>query len=249
VLGAVTALLFLSVLRGARTGSSTAGMGLSLREAALYSLPYALTAALLQGAASAERWGLARLGTPSATAMFVQAVGLSTAAVGAVTNALAIYYHPLISGAAAATRTPIAAAASLLRRYIFCAALALLALTLAVSLWGRPITALLFGTRYQLVAQLLPWTVLGASWFSLGQAIQMVSQVARDPIGGNVARGMSLVAYSAVLLAISPPSQPEVIFAKLYCACNFVYASLTVVSSWLVINRERRLPQSKTAIS
>ena len=67
---------------------------------------------------SAERWGLARLADTAATALFVQAVGLSTAAAGAATGFVSAYFNPLILQDAAHHADPLQAARVPLRRFL-----------------------------------------------------------------------------------------------------------------------------------
>ena len=68
-----------------------------------FSVPILITGIALQAGASAERWGLALRAAPGATALFVQAVAVSTAAASAATLPISTYFTPIISQAAASS--------------------------------------------------------------------------------------------------------------------------------------------------
>lgn len=241
--GLLATALFLQWLKrlGAAPGVA-GGDELTLRSFAAFSAPYLFTAVLTQVATSAERWGLARFQDPAATALFVQAVGLSMAIAGAFTQVLDTYYTPIISTAAAADPLPLRGARKPVLAYLALTGLALGLMVVCVAFLSGPLTVALFGPRYAAVGPLLPWTACGAALFAVGQALSMVPFVTRDPIGQNVARSVALVTYSAALLLLPRVEQAALVFSKLFAAGHGLYVlfMLGVVLVQVRAHRQRR---------
>lgn len=189
-----------------------------------FAFPYFITAIVTQCAGSAERWGLAAKADTAATALFVQAVGLAAAAVGAVMLPLRGYFHPIISELSGRTDAPLRSTAVVLRRYMFTAVLSLSTLVLAVAMAAQPLTSVLLGARYQTAALLLPLTIVGAALFGLGQALAMVPFAARNAWGPNGALWCSNAFYIFALLSV--PSDDRMLwrYCMLFIASNIVYA-------------------------
>lgn len=236
VFGLLATWLFFQWLRrlGPLPGVS-GGDELSLRSFANFSLPYVFTAFLTQVATSAERWGLARFQDPAATALFVQAVGLSTALAGAFTGVLNTYYTPIISTAAAAVPLPLRGARKPVLAYLALSGLALSLMAGCVALLSGPLTVALFGPRYAAVGPLLPWTACGAALFAVGQALSMIPFVTRDAIGQNLARSAALIVYSGALLFLPRVEDAALVFSKLFAAGHALYVVLMLgVVVWQV---------------
>jgi hypothetical protein len=216
----------------------TPGPQLGLWPALRFSLPFLLSSVVAQLCASAERWGLARLEDPGATALFVQAVGLAAAVCSAATGFLGNYFYPLIHQAAAQGARPLQAARIPLLHFL-CAVFSICCLlVLGASAGAGRLTGLLFGPRYLAVAHLLPWTVAGAALFTCGQAVSVVSLVARDAVGPNAARTVPLVLYAAALLTLRPAAEAALAFSQLYCASQALYLCLMIGSVLWVARRE-----------
>ena len=196
-----------------------------------YVWPFFFTAILTQVAASSERWGLAKLSSPSATAVFVQAVGLSMAGAGAATSFLNSYFIPIIAQAAGAKAAPVASAGRHLRRYILLTLGLLAVFAGCMSVLAGPLTSLLFGARYAAVARYLPLTAIGASLFAGGQALGMVAFTAKEAVTPNAARWVSLAVYSILLWVASGTSDPVFSFSWSYVAANGLYAALMAASA------------------
>lgn len=240
VLLALAALLALRALLSSLAAAQGPGGAPGLTRAGLitFALPYLLTAAFGQVATSAERWGLARIADPAATALFVQGLGLSLAAVSAVAGVLASYYLPIIGQAASAGPLPIRGAAAPIRRYVglTLATVALAAVTAAAA--SDLLTPLVFGARFVAVAALLPWTVLGAACFSLGQALSVFAHCARETVSPNAARISSQAVYLG-LLALPTGPAPALDFARRYALSSALYALLMAASALWHVRRER----------
>ncbi|WP_242344777.1 polysaccharide biosynthesis protein [Anaeromyxobacter terrae] len=193
------------------------------RQVMSYSLPYLLSAALAQVCTSAERWGLARIGSPSSTAMFVLAVGIATAGTNAVAAPLLSYYQPLITQAATAQDSRLL---SLLRKLVTITGVAMAGAIVVALVFSEFATQLLFGSRYAAVAGVLPSAVIGATAFAMGQALAMFPYAARDAIGPNVALGVSQVAYAVALSQYRPAGDAASAFARVYAGAYVGYAVL-----------------------
>lgn len=229
----LVAWLTLRLLRAVAPGpdASAPDADLSWRAALRYSLPFLGASLVIQLCSSAERWGLTRLDGPGATALFVQAVGLSTAATGAATSFLGAYFYPLIHQGAAQGPDPLAGARVPLRRFLLLSAAACGAIVLFGVTFAGPACALLFGPRYAAVKDLLPWTMAGAALFSFGQALATRFLVLRDPVGPNLALTLPLLGYSAALVFLAPQGEPALWFARLYCCAQALYVLLLAALS------------------
>jgi hypothetical protein len=215
------------------------GPALSLPAALHFCLPFLGTTLAIQIGTSAERWGLARLADPAATALFVQATGLSLAAAGAATSFLGAYFYPLIHAAGAGER-PLEGARVPLRRYLLLSALASAAMVACGVPFAGPAARLLFGPRFAQVESLLPWTLAAAAAFVLGQAIAMVSVVARDAKGPNLARSLPLALYVVALLAWPRSAEPALLFSRLYLAQQLLYLAASAAAALRAVARARR---------
>lgn len=207
-----------------------------------YSIPgfFGVLASLL--ASSVERWGLARSSDVSATALFVQAMGLSLAAAGAIGSVFQSYYYPFATNAAARNMAdPLGAAAPILIRFYSILTLSLVSFALVFALFVRQITWLAFGSRFAAVAGLLPWTIVGACLFSLGQALTVALFVARDPLWPNLSRIISQALYAAALLLLPRGSDPAGLFARLFVCGQALYVAMIGFAIWrrLVARRAR----------
>lgn len=214
---------------------------ISVRAFLTYSVPGLLAAFAAQIASSAERWGLAKLDDTATIALFVQAMGISLAATGAVTSVLTTYFYPFITGAAARSREdPLGAAEAPLRRFLFATAASQAGLALGAALFVRQITSLAFSARFAGVAELLPWTTLGGALFALGQAMTIVLFTARDALWPNLSRVLSQVLYSGALLALPHGAGPGRSFARYFVVGQMLYVGLV---GWAIFRRlrERRL--------
>jgi O-antigen/teichoic acid export membrane protein len=195
-----------------------------------FTLPFLLTSLGAQAATSAERWGLALRATPDATALFVQALGLSLAASTAVSLPFTNYFTPIISQAAAATRSnPLLGARRPAFRYIAFSAVSLSLAALALAVLARPLTGIFFGPRYRGIFELLPWAMAGQCLFALGQAISIVPIMAENTSGAAVAYVASRVAYVAVLLLVPCPANCALWFSECFALGNVLYLVLIML--------------------
>lgn len=194
------------------------------REILRFSGPYVVSAILMQVCATAERWGLARLDNPAATAVFVLSVGLSTAGANAVSAPLLMYFQPLITEAA--SKMDADGVVRHLRRLTI-ATTALMTVGAALAYVVAPVAAaLLFGKEFGAIAGVLPWTAVGACAFALGQALAMYPYAARDSLGPNVAHGGALAIYAAVLFLYRPTEAHALAFARVNAAAYIGYAGV-----------------------
>jgi hypothetical protein len=205
-----------------------------------YSGPFLLGALFAQVATSAERWGLKRLADASATALFVQAVGLSTAIAAAALLFLNTYFHPIIAQAAARGNRPLKQTTRPLWTYLALATCALALVAVAFATNAKLITHLFFGPKYDAVASLLPWTTLGSCLFMLGQTLAIVGYVSRDAVGPNVARVLSLALYSLSLVRSHPSHDAALSFSRLYALGQAMYVVLMFANAIFLFRREHR---------
>lgn len=206
-----------------------------------YSAPYFLTAAFTQLSTTAERWGLARLADTGQTALFVLALGLSTAAVTAVVTPGSLYYQAIISNRAAEGERPLAQALQPILRYALLTAVLLSGLVAGVTLLARPLTALAFGPAFAGIRTLLPWTILGAALFALGQCLVMIPMVRRDTIGPNVTLIASKAVYVGLLFSAGAEvGEAALVFARCYALSHVLYVVLMVLACAVQVRRARR---------
>jgi len=222
-----------------RTTPSTApSLDIGTQSLLWHIVPYFFTALLTQVSSSAERWGLAKLADPSTTAIFVQALGLSSASIGAAITAPATYFQPIITQAASRAGTsPLLNALIPIRRYVMLVASILAVGTIGAAVLADVVTSILFGAKYVAISGLLPWTVLGAALFSLAQVLAIVPSTARDTISPNVARVVSLLIYTTSLLSCraGPGENLAEAFARIYVISNGLYLlGMIAVSARLV---------------
>jgi O-antigen/teichoic acid export membrane protein len=211
-----------------------------------FTIPFLLTSLGTQAATSAERWGLATRATPEATALFVQALGLSLAASTAVSLPFANYFTPIISQAAAATRgNPLLGARRPVFRYIAFSAVSLSLAALALAVLARPLTGIFFGPRYRDIFELLPWAMAGQCLFGLGQAVSIVPITAESTRGVAVAYVSSRAAYIALLLLAPCPADCALWFSKCFALGNALYLVLIT----LVAARALRLRQGTLTLA
>lgn len=213
--------------------------GLSLRGFFRYVIPYVAGVAATQLSATAERWGLADRASTSATALFVQAVGLSTAAAAAGTSFLSSYYLPIIAQASGNQQRPIAAAWPLARKFVALTAALLLALVVFGALLAGPATRLLFGDRFRAVEDLLPWTLCGAACFALGQALTVFSYSARETLSPNVAFIASKAIYVGLLAGATGDALP-LRFSRWFALSQALYAAMMLAASTRLILAEAK---------
>jgi O-antigen/teichoic acid export membrane protein len=189
-----------------------------------FTVPFLVTALATQAATSAERWGLALRADPGSTAVFVQAVAVSVAAVGAATLPVSTYYLPILSQASAKRpEDPIAAARAPLLRFVMLSGASLALATIGVTVLAPILSSLLFGPRYRDIGSLLPWTMLGQSLFGLGQALSLVPLAVEATVAVNGVLVGSKVVYLVLLLAIPSPPDCALWFSKCFVVCNLLY--------------------------
>ncbi len=206
---------------------------LSFRAFLTYSVPGFFGVLIPQIASSIERWGLARSSDTAATALFVQAMGMSVAVTGAISGIVVNYYYPFATNAAARdTADPLGAAAPILRQFYGVLVTALASVTVLIALFVKPITWIAFGARFASVARLLPWTIVGASLFALGAALTAALFIARDAMWPNLARIISQLAYVAALLLLPRGSDPAGTFAREYAGAQALYTLLIAGAIW-----------------
>lgn len=226
--------------RSPRSPEPSLSTELTLAAFVAFAAPSLVSSVMTQACASAERWGLAELANPGATALFVQAVGLATTVAGAATTFLNTYFLPLITQHALKTATPLRAARRPIQAYLLWNFFALAAAAGGIAAMSHSLTHLLFGPRFGSVGDLLPWTMVGAALFALGQALQIYPFTAREMTSPNVAFVLSKVAYVIVLLACaSRGSGAAVLFAKVYATGSLLYAVAMVGVATRLIRRER----------
>jgi O-antigen/teichoic acid export membrane protein len=189
-----------------------------------FSLPILVTNVALLAGGSAERWGLALRAGPDVTALFVQAVAVSTAGVAAATLPIGTYFTPIISQAAASSpKDPLGAARRPIRMFVGTSTLALLLATLAVGALSSPLTTIFFGPRYHRIAGLLPWVMLGQSLFGLAQAISMIPIAVEATLGVGAAFVGSRAVYLVLLLALPCYGDCGLWFSKCFVIANLLY--------------------------
>jgi O-antigen/teichoic acid export membrane protein len=189
-----------------------------------FSVPFLVTGIATQAATSAERWGLALRADPGATALFVQAVGISMGAANAATLPINTYFLPIVSQAAARLpEDPLRTARAPLRSFLLLSAAALILATLTVTLLAGPLTNVFFGPRYRTVQRLLPWTMLGQSFFGLGQAVSVIPVTIEATTATNVVQTVSKFAYVGLLLMLPCPSDCVRWFSQCFAIGNFLY--------------------------
>jgi O-antigen/teichoic acid export membrane protein len=214
-----------------------------------FSLPILVTGLALLAGASAERWGLALRAGPDVTALFVQAVAVSTAAVSAATLPISTYFTPIISQAAASSPDdPLGAARHPIRWFVGTSALGLLVATLALAVLSGPITAIFFGPRFHGIAGLLPWAMVGQSLFGLAQAISMIPVAAEATVGVGAAFVSSRAVYLVLLLALPCYGDCGLWFSKCFAFANLLYLAGIVVAA-LRAMRSRRAAVAVAGVS
>ena len=228
VLAAAVVWLTIRLVRDVAPNADSEGPAgeLTLVVALRFSAPFLVTAGVAQACTSAERWGLASLADPSATALFVQAVGLSAAAAGSATSFLSSYFYPLILHGASHSSHPLQGARVPLRRFLLLVVVVSALLVIGALIGAGQIAALLFGPRYAGVVRLLPWTIAGAALFVVAQAVSVISLVLRDAVGPNLARTLPLVLYAIALISLRPAGDAALAFSRLYCGAQGLYLLL-----------------------
>jgi len=203
---------------------------ISLRAFLAYSAPNLVTVLATQLATTSERWGLARLQDTTATALFVQAIGLASAGTGSLGGVFTGYFYPLVTQAAAKGEDPIGAARKELRHFVGSTSVAMFVTTALGTVLAKPLLPLLFGSRFSGVGDLLPWAVAGAATFTVGQALTVVLFVGREPLWPNVARIVAQVAYAACLIAYRPAVDPALQYVRIYAAGQVLYVVLLLAA-------------------
>ena len=194
---------------------------------------------LTQAATSAERWGLAKLEEPSLTAIFVLALGLSTAAVGAATGFLSTYFYPLITEAAVGSHRPLRDSIRQSKRYMGANVIVLTLTAGVVGFSAGRLTPILFGPKYTSVSEVLPWTIVGAALFQMGQTLYIYPFITRDMLGPVVAYSVSRIVYIVALLWRFNGS-PVLHFGKLYACGQGLYVALMIGLSLWLFKKESR---------
>ncbi len=238
----VAVYMFRSIVRGAATSAAPQQTSeLTLRAFLSYSVPGFFGVFVGQLASSVERWGLARSSDVAATALFVQAIGLSTAAASALGALFQNYFYPFATNAAARDLSdPLGAAAPVLLRFYALLSCALGCFALLIALFVRQITALAFGSQFAAVSALLPWTTVGACLFSLGQALTIALFIARAPLWPNLSRITSQTLYAAALILLPKGPDPAGRFARLFACAQLLYVAVIVVAIWRSATARRR---------
>lgn len=199
---------------------------LNMKSFLQFVLPALATSIAIQVGSTFERWGLAHQSGLADTGVFVQAIGLSTAAAAAITSLITGYYYPIITGTAARNeQQPLKAARLLVKKFLSLTVLAYLALAFFGFVGAGMMTHILFGKSYDQVATILPLTFLGSCFFGVGQALTIPLFVARDVITPNLGRVISLTTY--VLLIVFFPASAGTSgikhYALLFAATQMIY--------------------------
>jgi O-antigen/teichoic acid export membrane protein len=203
-------------------------------------VPFLLTGIASQGATSAERWGLALRADPSATALFVQAVGFSMAACNAAVLPINTYFIPIISQSAARSAAdPVRAAKPAIIRFLAFSLALLIVATLCVAVVALPLTTVLFGPRYRAIGAVLPWTMVGQALFTMGQAISIVPYSADSTAGSNGIQITAKLFYILLLLEAPCSSNCVLRFSQYFAAGNVVYiiGMIVIAMRTLVVPR------------
>jgi hypothetical protein len=211
---------------------------LNLRGFIRYASFYFLGVLAMQAAATAERWGLASKDDTIATALFVQASALATAATAGCVTFIQVYYQPIIAQAAGSSPTPIHAARAPLRDYIARTALVLAGVVGTVFVGSSWLTEHLFGPRFEGVEPLLPWTVLAAALMMLGQALTGVAVAAREVASPNLAYIGSRAVYILALVGVVSGGNLALRFAITQVAANLLYVLLVSAGAAWLVRRE-----------
>lgn len=166
-----------------------------------FAAPFFFAGAATQVAASAERWGLALRADPGAAAVYVQALGLASAAAGAITNPIGNFFSPLIaSGGAKTPENPLVGARSALKRYLVAMLVVLIGEALFVAIFARLLAGLFFGAKYSATATLLPWVAVAQAAFAFAVALAMVPLVAGRTVSVNIATTTARLAFVALVV-------------------------------------------------
>lgn len=213
---------------------------LSVRSFVWYSLPYVFSGIVTQVCASAERWRLSSLDDPSATAYFVQAVGLSSSAVAIPCGVLISYYLPVITHTIAKVPAPMRATARLRRDFLRFTGGSLVAVVFVVIVATDSITPILFGPKYAPVSRLLPWTTAGAALFQIGQVLAIHAYIARDTFSPNAAHVVSQMVYAALLILWPVHADPALTFSKIFLGGRLLYVVFILLTTLWIVARSRR---------
>jgi O-antigen/teichoic acid export membrane protein len=215
----------LSPYRGEPGASHTlASDELGARRFLGFAVPFLVMGIATQAAASAERWGLALRANAGATALFVQTVAVSLAAVSAVSMPISTYFAPIISQAAASTPgDPLSGASRPLRRFIVLSTVAIAAAAAGVGAFSGPITGILFGPRYHDIGVLLPWAMLGQAFFGVSQAVALVPISVDATVSASAALVVSKAIYLVLLLVVPSSGDWALLFVKCFALGNFLY--------------------------
>lgn len=205
-----------------------------------YTVPGFFGVVAAQVASSAERWGLAQFDQTAATALFVQSIGISTAASGAVGSVLTTYFYPFITSAAAHSSDPLQAAKPTLKRFLMLTVAGQAAVAAGAILFASQITRIAFGARFVGVQELLPWTTLGAALFSVGQALTIVLFTARDAIWPNLGRILSQALYATGLLFLPHNGNLGRLFSQYYALGQVIYLLLILYAIFRCIRKRRQ---------
>jgi hypothetical protein len=217
--------------------SPAEGDPISIRAFLHYCLPSLAATLGAHAASSVERWSLAGHDGPASMAMLVQASGLALSGVNAVAGVITSYYYPLITQAAARGDDPVCASRPVLARYLLATA-SVLGVAVVIAVACAPLaTRLVFGSSYAAASRLLPWTVLAAALFAMGQALSVVLLTARATIAAAVARVGSVGAYVVALLALSPGEHSALGYARIQACCQLLYIAAVIVL--IGVNRAR----------
>jgi O-antigen/teichoic acid export membrane protein len=232
-----------SPYQGERPATASSADDLGLGRFLRFSLPMVVTNIAAQAAASAERWGLAQQAAPGATALFVQAMALSLAAVNAVSLPVSTYFTPLISQAAASSpQDPMGAAARAFRRFVAITALVAGLAALAAGLLAVPLTTIFFGPRYHDIAGLLPWAMTGQALYAIGQALAVAPIVVEATTRVSAVIVGSRLVYLTMLLVLPGHGDRATWFSRCFALGNVVYVLAMSAVALRAIRPRREAP-------
>jgi O-antigen/teichoic acid export membrane protein len=232
-----------SPYEGEKTANDHALAGdLGARRFLSFTAPILVMGIATQAATSGERWGLALRADAGATALFVQTLAVSLAAVGAVATPINTYFAPIIAQAAATSPgDPLRGAARPLRQFILVSTLTISLIALGVSLVAGPLTTVLFGPRYRDIGALLPWAMLGQAFFGISQAIALVPISVEGTTAVSVALVGSRMIYLVLLLVLPTSGAIALLFVKCFAAGNLLYLLGMIIAAVRAM-RMRRTP-------
>lgn len=189
--------------------------------------PALVSTVISQLSITAERWGLASRVDSSATAIFVQATGLSVAAAGGVNSILMGYFYPIINQyAAESDHAPLRNAWKPVVRFLKLSILMFTTMAVVGSFGSEILTSLFFGERFVSVGEILPITLVAAAIMGFTQTLTIPIYVARDAYSPNLSRSISLGIYALILFLFPSHRSNPTSYAWIYLCSQMGYLAL-----------------------